>query len=245
MTADRKHSSFETMRGSDLLSMRLDFLLVATVAWMAVAVQAWTPSFRVERPTINIPTPAKTNKDAQQMVSSLILATTILMSTPSYADFDPRVFANSYDDPLHPLCGRHITILNTKDGSFRYDGTAVGPKGADSTVLRGCSKEEIKTYGLRTGTFTGRIVGNTISAGDGIHEGVWEPAGSVVGDVNIKYTDVDGIRWNDGNKWTVKKKTAATKVGEFIFLSYIGFSCLAGVKGIYDGIQRRRRRALE
>ena len=224
------------------------FLLLVTVCWMAITVQAWTPSMPKGRPS-TILASLEARKAPQQArilpetTTSLVFAAALLVSAPSYAAFDLNVFAHDYDDPLHPLCRRHITILNTKDGSFRYDGTAVGPKGADSTVLRGCSKEEIKTYGLRTGTFTGNIVDNTISAGDGIHEGVWEPAGSVVGDVTIKYTNVDGIRWNDGNKWIVKQKPLATKVGEFIFLSYIGFSLLAGFKGLADAIQRKRREA--
>ena len=67
-----------------------------------------------------------------------------------------------------------------------YTGTAVGPKG--DPVLRGCSAEEQAKYTLRRGAFDAMIspTDGAISAGDGVHEGVWEK---------------DGIRWNDGNKW--------------------------------------------
>jgi len=158
---------------------------------------------------------------------------------------DPYVFTNDYDDPFHPLCERHIEV--SADGaSFKYTGTAVGPKGEDAPVGRGCSPQEIQKYGLRLGAFDGKILppGNRISAGDGIHEGLWEPAGSAR--TNLGYEDNDGIRWNDGNKWTVRKakpeKSAAIKVGETIFYSYIGVSTLAGAKGLYDGVKRQRKR---
>jgi hypothetical protein len=55
---------------------------------------------------------------------------------------------------------------------------------------------------------------------------VWEPARSTT--TLLGYEDVDGIRWNDGNKWIVQEKPLSTKVGEVITFSYIGFSVLAG-----------------
>lgn len=137
---------------------------------------------------------------------------------------DITVYNNNYSDPLHPLCKRRIEV--SKDGkTFHYSGTAVGPKG--DPVLRGCSKDEIREYKLRFGAFDGEILDNgRISAGDGIHEGIWEPAGSV--STTLGYEDKDGIRWNDGNKWIVENKPLSTKVGEVITFSYIGFSLLAG-----------------
>lgn len=35
-------------------------------------------------------------------------------------------------------------------------------------------------------------------------KGRWEPAGSATASLGLE--DVDGIRWNDGNKWDVKTK---------------------------------------
>jgi hypothetical protein len=123
-----------------------------------------------------------------------------LCQQPSFA-LDPYIYTNEYEDPLHPLCERRITVA--EDGkTFHYSGTAVGPKG--DPILRGCTEVEIQTYKLRRGSFDGYILDDgTISAGDGIHEGVWEPAGSVSPD--IPFSLLDGIRWNDGNKWTIKE----------------------------------------
>lgn len=140
-----------------------------------------------------------------EIVATFVM-TALLIAAPCHA-FDAQVFTNHYEDPFHPLCKRHIQVSDN-GRSFRYDGTAVGPK--NDPVLRGCSDEEIAKYGLRLGSFEGQVVGNKISAGDGVHEGFWEPAGSVTGDNNIKYTNVDGIRWNDGNKWIVKKNEIHT-----------------------------------
>jgi hypothetical protein len=149
-------------------------------------------------------------EDKQQKTGSWKLPLCSLFVSASLAVLpahavNPSIFTNDYSDPFHPLCERHIQV---DDGgkTFHYSGTAVGPK--DDPVLRGCSPEEIIKYKLRQGAFDGFIVSNNgqrISAGDGIHEGVWEPAGSVKTS-NLGYEDVDGIRWNDGNKWVVLKK---------------------------------------
>ena len=165
----------------------------------------------------------------------LAVSLAVAPAAPALAVVDPSVFTNEYADPLHPQCLRRIEV--SKDGTtFHYSGTAVGPK--DDPVLRGCSAQEIKEFGIRRGQFDGLIVGDgKISAGNGVHEGVWEPAYSVSGQ---SFDDVDGIRWNDGNKWTVVKKSWTKQVGEFIFLSYISVSMAAGAKGLYDGIQRKR-----
>jgi hypothetical protein len=131
-----------------------------------------------------------------------LLVSASLAVLPAHA-VDPSIYTNDYSDPFHPLCERHIQVI---DGgkTFHYSGTAVGPK--DDPVRRGCSPEEIAKYKLRQGAFDGSILSNgRLSVGDGIHEGVWEPAGSVKTN-NLGYEDVDGIRWNDGNKWVVLKK---------------------------------------
>jgi hypothetical protein len=169
----------------------------------------------------------------------LPLLLTGLIALPANAIADSSVYTNDYSDPFHPLCKRHIQVVGGAEGgkSFRYWGTAVGPK--NDPIERGCSPAEIREFGLRQGKFEGTITAeNKISAGDGIHEGVWEPASSAT--TNLGYEDVDGIRWNDGNKWVVKENKNKF-IGEVIFYSYIGFSTLAGAKGLYDGIQRKRQ----
>lgn len=132
--------------------------------------------------------------------ASILLGTALLfLPLQSSHAVDASVFTNDYGDPLHPLCERHIQV--SKDvKTFHYSGTAVGPK--NDPVLRGCSPEEIRKFGLQQGAFDGVILSNNkISAGDGIHEGKWEPANTAT--TKLGYEDVDGIRWNDGNKWFV------------------------------------------
>jgi hypothetical protein len=136
------------------------------------------------------------------LVPALSLLLSAALAFPALA-FDASIYTNDYGDPFHPLCKRRIEV-STDGGSFRYSGTAVGPK--DDPVRRGCSAEEIEKYTLRQGAFDGLILDNgKISAGDGIHEGVWEPAGTAT--TTLGYEDVDGIRWNDGNKWFVLKSS--------------------------------------
>lgn len=144
------------------------------------------------------------------------------------------VFNHEYADPLHPECKRKIQV--NKDGqTFKYSGTAVG----DPAVSRGCTYAEIKEYGIRRESFEGRILaGNQLDfLGDGTRIGLWESVASDGTDV----VDADGIRWGDNDKWIVKEKPLSTVIGEYIFLAYIGFSTLAGFKGVYDGIQRKRK----
>ena len=130
----------------------------------------------------------------------LTLATASVSLPASATAFDPSVFNGDYADPFHPLCERHLDV--SADGkTFHYSGTAVGPK--NDPVLRGCTIEEQKEFGLRKGAFDGFIImnGRGISAGDGIHEGVWEDASVKVAE-GMTGGGLDGIRWNDGNKWT-------------------------------------------
>lgn len=153
-------------------------------------------------------------------------------------------YQGDYADPFHPYCERHIDVA--ADGkSFHYSGTAVGPKG--DPVLRGCSEEEQRLYTLRKGAFDGSIIeaGAKITAGDGIHEGLWEPA--FTNKQGQKYPDVDGIRWDDGNKWvklsspsdvltfpdTYKEKSKVdvfNEGGKWFFVAYVVFSLAAGAK---------------
>mmetsp|Transcript_27513 Transcript_27513/g.41637 ORF Transcript_27513/g.41637 Transcript_27513/m.41637 type:complete len:217 (-) Transcript_27513:80-730(-) len=181
-------------------------------------------------------------KQVQTKATGVALGTALVVSSsfPAQA-FDPSVYNNNYDDPLHPMCLRRIEVNKSAPNSFHYAGTAVGSEG--DKVLHGCSSKEIQEFTIRRTAFDGTINLDTgrISAGDGIHEGIWEPANSV--STKLGFEDVDGIRWNDGNKWTVKTKSFGSKAGEYIFLAYVGFSTLAGVKGVWDGIQRKRQEA--
>ena len=150
------------------------------------------------------------------------------------ADFDSKIFSGNYDDPLHPQCRRQIQV-NAAGTTFHFSGDSVGP--LNDSVIRGCSPKEIKEYGGRQKlSLDGTISGNIIKADDSSLQGVWEPAGSAP----TEFGDVDGIRWNDGNKWIVKEKTAVVKAGEFITFSYIGVSLLAGVNGLRQMTQRRK-----
>lgn len=161
-------------------------------------------------------------------LASLLLATSFALGTPAVAaavGSPLSVFTNDYSDPLHLLCERHVKV--SSDGkTFHFSGTQGKP---------GCTPDEIKEFGISKKTFDGFVDGTKISAGDGIHEGVWEPANSAT--TKMGYEDSDGIRWEDGNKWIVKQKSLGTKIGETIFLAYIGFSTLAGVKGVADKVR--------
>ena len=159
-----------------------------------------------------------------------------------------------YSDPQHPQCRRTIQV-DKKDGTtIHFSGTQVGRTNDDLTTtisLRGCSPNEIQKFGgLRTERIDGQILpsgGLKLAIGHGIDEGVWEPANSVMDDPHLQFKEVDGIRWNDGTKWIVKNdvpKPLSTVVGEWIFLAYVGFSTLAGVKGVWDKIQEKRNRAI-
>jgi hypothetical protein len=164
-------------------------------------------------------------------LASLLLATSFALGTPAVAGAvggAPSVFTNDYSDPLHPLCERHVKV--SSDGkAFHFSGTQGKP---------GCTPGEIKEFGISKKAFDGFIDGTKISAGDGIHEGVWEPANSAT--TKLGYEDTDGVRWEDGNKWIVKQKSLGIKIGESIFLAYIGFSTLAGVKGVADKVRSQQ-----
>lgn len=191
-------------------------------------------------------------------IPSVLLSICILSTVSIPASFAATAGINSmnyqgdYADPFHPYCERHIDVASTGK-TFHYSGTAVGPKG--DTVLRGCSEEEQKLYGSRNGAFDGSIIeaGAKITAGDGIHEGLWEPAFS--NKKGMKYGDVDGIRWDDGNKWvklaspsdvltfpdTYKEKSKVdifNEGGKWFFVAYVVISLAAGAKEFSGRFQR-------
>jgi hypothetical protein len=203
-----------------------------------------------ERPTDNLNTSFSPRNnlqiDALHFMQGVVQQTTLsvaamLLCTQHVAMAaapESYVFNHEYTDPLHPECKRKIQV--TKDGmSFKYTGTAVGEKD-DDAIMRGCTYGEIKEYGIRRESLKGEILpGNKmLFAGKEDRIGVWEPAGR--GPSNGPYTDVDGIRWSDDDKWIVKDKSLSTVIGEFVFLAYIGVSTLAGFKGVYDRIQLDR-----
>jgi hypothetical protein len=191
------------------------FVAVVNFVLLSSMCHAWT-SIPTNKPTSihqKQPHTAALSFSPSAALATVLLSMALVWTTPSSSPaqaataLDPQTFAHEYSDPLHPSCRRHIQVLSN-EGNFRYDGTAVGPK--NDPVLRGCSEAEIQRYGLRVGSFEGQITGDRISAGDGVHEGVWEPAikSVIEGDgSHLPYADVDGIRWNDGNKWIVKKDT--------------------------------------
>jgi hypothetical protein len=194
-----------------------------------------------EEPTLD----SRIKNPVSSIILPLILAASLFVSPVAFADSGTSsVFTSDYADPLHPQCRRHIEV--SADGnSFHYSGTAVGPLG--DPVLRGCSPKEIKEFGIRQGSFDGVITWDPaaqtfrISVDDGIHQGVWEPAGTAT--THLGYEDVNGIRWKDGNKWIVQPKTLAVQAGEVLTFSYIGFSLLAGVKGMYNMYQKKMEEA--
>jgi hypothetical protein len=174
---------------------------------------------------------------AQQTAMSLAIVFLCSQHIAVAAAPEAFVFNHEYADPLHPECKRKIQV--SKDGqSFKYTGTAVG----ETSDLRGCTYAEIKKFGIRRETLEGRVLpGNQLDFGRGDQRriGSWEPANN--GPANVPYTDMDGIRWADNEKWVVKDKPLSTVIGEYIFLAYIGFSTLAGVKGVYDAVQRKKK----
>mmetsp|Transcript_23579 Transcript_23579/g.33081 ORF Transcript_23579/g.33081 Transcript_23579/m.33081 type:complete len:291 (+) Transcript_23579:154-1026(+) len=176
---------------------------------------------------------------------TILPATAATPATTTIAENLPAlVFTNDYTDPLHPLCGRHIDV--GRDGTtFKYSGTALDrdlPSSApfafsdDAKTYGGCSRQEIQKYGIRTISGDGIISNNgkTIEL-EGM-TGTWEEKETSLSDDAME----SGILWNDGTKWTVKEKSLSTQAGEAFFYAYIGFSTLAGFKGVADKINERR-----
>jgi len=165
---------------------------------------------------------AKTTANALQEQQKALASTSSSSSSSSSYDMiltsAPRaaVLSTEYADPLHPYCRRRIEVASSGK-TFRYIGTSVvGPK--DDSVLRGCSPEEQQKFKLKSGEFKGRILLNpnentlVVSAGDGIHEGVWEPKNTAR--TKLGYEDLDGIRWQDGNKWVVQSQASVQRNGK-------------------------------
>mmetsp|Transcript_4939 Transcript_4939/g.7490 ORF Transcript_4939/g.7490 Transcript_4939/m.7490 type:complete len:265 (-) Transcript_4939:46-840(-) len=173
----------------------------------------------------------------------LVSSTIIAPKLPAIADTTTQqtsaalVFKNDYNDPSHPLCGRHIDVGS--DGTtFKYSGTALNrdlPSSAPFAfgVDGGCSRKEIAEYGIRTIAGDGVISDNGKTMELEGMKGTWVEE-STDGDESA------GILWNDGTKWSVKEQSVSTQAGSAFFYAYIGFSTLAGFKGVADKINEKR-----
>jgi len=119
----------------------------------------------------------------------------------SRVPFVPAAFeyVGDYDDRLHPLCARHISVEGeqTPSGAFiaHFSGTDVGPPGIGAAVSIGCDEQNVLKYKLREWDFDARISadGTQVDAGDGVHVGQWHRPSST--------DEWAGIRWKDGNRW--------------------------------------------
>ena len=261
-----------------LVASRTMRLLTLAVSWVAAsAFQPWKvapaalvpPSvIKSQKATAASPTDRQEKIDSPAWVMAThvipaVLACTIALSTtlsaPALAFDDGSVLNHDYADPMHPFCNRKI-VANPDGKTFHYSGTrAVGPNENDNDstqAMLGCSMEERKMFTILNEEFDGQISADNRLTVQGA-EGVWEPKNTAK--TQLGFEDVDGIRWNDGNKWIVQsqsyiakdadgnavvtKKPLSVIVGEWIFYSYIGFSTLAGAKGLYDGLQRKQQNA--
>uniref|UniRef100_A0A7R9VQM6 Uncharacterized protein n=1 Tax=Pseudictyota dubia TaxID=2749911 RepID=A0A7R9VQM6_9STRA len=101
---------------------------------------------------------------------------------PALADSDERnVFNHQYSDPKHPNCKRVVMVR--QDGSGTVSGTDGSP---------GCPEDGSgKIWRLPVGEADGKtiVVDFSPKGGPANLKGVW---------------DGSGIKWPDGNKWTVK-----------------------------------------
>lgn len=104
----------------------------------------------------------------------------VVLATPqiSHADAD-SVFNGQFSDPKHPNCKR---IISTRDGDVKLSGTDGTP---------GCPEDGSGDVWRLTGQADGKtiLVDFSPKGGPANLKGVW---------------DGDGIKWPDGNKWTLK-----------------------------------------
>ena len=121
-----------------------------------------------------------------------------------------RRFEANYADALHPLCERHISVdaqpRPSGEWTAHISGTDVGPQGIGQTVMIGCDDTNINRYQLREWSFDAKISadGERIDAGDRVHVGSWHSREQS----NKDGTIWSGIRWNDGNKWSVLSQSS-------------------------------------
>ena len=121
-------------------------------------------------------------KDVQAWAVAAGVAAAVCVSPPAaHAEFDPTTYSHQYADPKHPNCKRIVIV--------REDGTAA-LSGTDGTP--GCPADGSGNVWR----LVGEVEGNKLVVD-------FSPKG---GPPNLKGTwDGDGIKWPDGNKWTVTK----------------------------------------
>lgn len=126
----------------------------------------------------------------------------ILISSSSIDASGPptSVYEGYFADPIHPYCIRNIDV--SPDGSrFTFTGTDVGNEG--DPIARGCSQKDQEKFGSRTLKFDG-IINEDGTIYSELLEGYWEPA--FTNRAAQKYSDVDGIRLKNNNKWVKLEK---------------------------------------
>ena len=130
-------------------------------------------------------------------------APALARDTPASAFFK---FEGEYDDQLHPLCERKISVRvdnpGTKERKYwaTISGNDVGPVGIGDKVYLPCDEKAKSLYASRTFSFEAIISpdGEAVDAGDGIHVGRYKS--------ERRGDDFDGIRWQDGNRWVRRKE---------------------------------------
>jgi len=133
----------------------------------------------------------------------------------------PFQFNHDYADPQHPYCHRKIQV-HSNGISFTFTGTLL----VDGThALESCrsstpgADDEVSVVApvLRKDSFEGRIWREDATGRYGVstpedeYWGIWEPAqssGNRDDNDEDPFLQVNGIRWNNGNKWIVQSQAA-------------------------------------
>jgi len=153
------------------------FAIIASLFLLTIPVTAWSP----------VP---RTRQEFVQSVTSSIAAAAVTSFVPLPAQAasndnnnnnnNAALFNHQYSDPKHPNCKRIIAAKSDGTASLSgTDGNPACPEDGSGTVWR----------------LPGEVEGNTIlvdftaKGGPPNLKGVW---------------DGDGIKWPDGNKWTIK-----------------------------------------
>mmetsp|Transcript_24116 Transcript_24116/g.55336 ORF Transcript_24116/g.55336 Transcript_24116/m.55336 type:complete len:175 (-) Transcript_24116:3215-3739(-) len=167
---------------------------VASFCWLLMlsSCHAWTSPLSKTTPAMAT-SASSTPTNRQQFFQQALLwgaaaaAAIVAPSTASAEPFDPQTFAHTYSDPKHPNCKRIVQVSKYGNdfGEAKLAGTDGNP---------GCPEDGSGNLWR----LNGDIVGDKITVdfspkgGPASLKGVWDP------------TSPPGIRWPDGNKWTVK-----------------------------------------
>eukprot|EP00966_Prymnesium_polylepis_P194461 4508172-Prymnesium_polylepis.1 len=110
----------------------------------------------------------------REAIAALLATPALMAALPAMAKpaaLSAQRFTGDYEDKLHPLCERRISVDRDTDSQGRFlahlSGTDVGPVGIGDKVKLSCSEENIERYKLREWSFDARIdaTGNQIDAG--------------------------------------------------------------------------------